>query len=1246
MTIRRLFVEKRPGFDVAAKHLLHEVHEVLGLEAVEGIRIFQRYDVEAMPENLYQMARESIFSEPNQDKIYAEHLPEMQAALLAVELLPGQYDQRADSASQCLQLLSQGQRPQVACAKVYAFFGTLAGTDRAKLAQHLINPVEAREAALEKPVTLDLATQPPQDVPIVEGFLQKSKPALDEMVRELGMAMTPEDLLFCQSYFREEGRDPSLTELRCIDTYWSDHCRHTTFLTAIDDIDIEPGLYAAPIERALRDYYVVHDGYYGKEERDVTLMDMATLGMKALKKAGKLPALDASEEINACSIVVQAEIDGQPEEWLVMFKNETHNHPTEIEGFGGAATCLGGAIRDPLSGRSYVYQAMRISGSGDPRTPLSETRPGKLPQRRITRTAFEGFSSYGNQIGLAAGKVQEVYHPGFVAKRMELGAVIGATPQSHVRRERPTPGDQIVLLGGRTGRDGCGGATGSSKAHDSASLSTCGAEVQKGNPPTERCLQRLFQKEAFSRLVKRCNDFGAGGVCVAVGELAPGLIINLDAVPKKYDGLDGTELAISESQERMACVVSPQDVHALKALADAENVEATVVAEVTESPRLVMRWRDQVIVDLARSFLDTNGVTQHSRAAVAAPDEMLPYPLLPPQGFDRQKSTKENWLHLLSDLNVCSQRGLIEGFDGSIGAATVLAPYGGKHRGTPGQAMAALLPTDGETTTATLMAHGYDPYLSSWSPFHGATYAVAEALAKIVAAGGNPLDCYMTYQEYFERLGQTPLAWGKPVAAMLGGLSAQLQLGIASIGGKDSMSGSFEELTVPPTLVAFAVCPVDARQVLSGDLKGAGHALYCCDLPRTESLTPDFQALLAQWAAVRQAISEGKILSAYVAGQGGIAAAISQMAFGNRVGVRLDDALTQDDLFLPAWGSLVLEAAEGAELPFARRIGETLAEPVLYASVMVLPLAEAEEGWAQPLSSVFPAVELNEAREAPYAPYTERTTHPKANIAKPRALVLSFPGTNCEVDSARAFQQAGAEAEVIVFRNLSPQAVEESIAAIAKSLTQSQILMLPGGFSAGDEPDGSGKFIATTLRNPRIADALMELVTQRDGLVLGICNGFQALLKTGLLPYGEIRVLRENDPTLTYNSIGRHMACHISTVVSSVLSPWMAGCEVGQVHEIPISHGEGRFVCGSAQLLSLQRAGQIVTQYAGEYGKPALQMPHNPNASVWAVEGLCSPDGRIFGKMGHSERIGAHVAKNIPGEKDQRLFASGVAYFR
>ena len=1242
MSVKRIYVEKRPEYAVEARHLLWEIRHILLIKSVTGLRLLNRYDVEGVTDELYQRCLPVVFSEPQVDVTF-DSLPEGGNAVFAVEYLPGQYDQRAASREECIQLVGQCDRPTVRTARVYILTGDMTGDELARIKKHVINPVESREADLAEKATLQQVYDTPDHVETLHGFTAMDAAQVDEFVKKYGLAMDDDDLAFCRDYFASEHRDPTLTEIRMIDTYWSDHCRHTTFLTTIDHADIRK----EAVEKAFRRYLAARETVYGERAatRPVNLMDVATMGGKYLRKIGQTPNIDVSEEINACSIKINVDVDGVEEPWLLMFKNETHNHPTEIEPFGGAATCIGGAIRDPLSGRTYVYQAMRVTGAADPLVPVSETMPGKLPQRKLVTTAAAGYSSYGNQIGLATGLVDEQYHPGYAAKRLEIGAVVGAAPEKNVRREAPVPGDKIVLLGGRTGRDGCGGATGSSKAHNVESLSTCGAEVQKGNAPTERCIQRLFRDAEFAQMVKRCNDFGAGGVCVAVGELAPGLEIELDAVPKKYEGLDGTELAISESQERMACVIEADKVERFKQMAYEENLEATQVAVVTKEARLVMHWRGKTIVDLSRAFLDTNGVTQHARAAVAAPDEREPYLTAQPD-FARGKTVREAWLAMLSDLNICSQKGLVERFDGTIGAGTILAPYGGVYRESPNEAMAALIPTEGETTTATLMSHGYDPYLSEWSPFHGAVYAVTESLAKICAAGGDVSRARLTFQEYFERLGKAERSWGKPAAALLGGLCAQLGFGTASIGGKDSMSGSFEDIHVPPTLVSFAVNAVDAKHVIGTDFKAAGHRIALLTLPVDEALVPQYGKALMLYESLHQAILRGDVLSAHTVGRGGVAAAVSTMAFGSRIGVNLTD-VKEEELFLPRYGSIVCELAEGAPVPAGLAvIGETSEGASLTACGASVTLAEARAAWREPLESVFPSVVESKHTTAPYMPYETRSTaRPAVHVARPRVFIPSFPGTNCELDSAKAFRRAGAETDVFVFRNLTAKGIEESVEAIARGIDQAQIVMLPGGFSAGDEPDGSGKFIATALRNPRIMEAIMNLLNKRDGLMLGICNGFQALIKLGLVPYGEIRTLREDDPTLTFNTIGRHAATHVRTVVSSVKSPWMAGVNVGDVHQVAISHGEGRFVCREAQLKQLMANGQIVTQYATVDGLPAVTMPCNPNGSYWAVEGICSPDGRVLGKMGHSERIGQFVASNIPGEKDQKIFESGVAYF-
>ncbi len=1242
-TVYRAYIEKRPGFDVEANNLLSDLKETLGIKELTGLRLLKRYDLSGLSQEEFDAAKDSVLSEPNCDFVYVDVKPDFPGATwFAVEYLPGQYDVRADSAAQCIQLLTQKERPLVRTATLYALLGDLKEETVNRIKHYIINPVESREAVMgQKPESLEIATTVPEDVKIMTGFLTMDHDALDKMDKELGLAMSTEDLEFCQKYFRdEEHREPTFTEIKVLDTYWSDHCRHTTFHTSLDNIQWpENSLYAKPIQDTYLEYMDIRK-QLGREHKTLCLMDLATIGARELKKRGKLGNFDESEEINACSIVVEATIDGVTAPWLIMFKNETHNHPTEIEPFGGAATCLGGAIRDPLSGRAYVYQAMRITGAGDPRTPVDKTIHGKLPQRKLTRTAAAGYSSYGNQIGLAAGKVQEYYHPGFVAKRLELGAVIAAAPQANVHRERPAAGDVILLIGGKTGRDGCGGATGSSKAHTEDSLQSCGAEVQKGNPLTERNIQRLFRRHEFAKLVKRCNDFGAGGVSVAIGELAPGLKVNLDLVPKKYDGLDGTELAISESQERMAVVVSTADVAAAMALSAEENLEATLVAEVTAEPRLVLQWRGKDIVNLSREFLDTNGVTQHADAVVSEPDANA-------NPFQPQAVTDLlcHWLATLSDLNVCSQKGLVERFDGTIGGATVLEPYGGKTRLTPNEAMAAKLPVKGDTDFCTLMSHGYDPELCSWSPYHGALYAVVESLAKLTAAGGDSSQARLTFQEYFERLAFVPQRWGRPLAALLGGLRGQLEFGTAAIGGKDSMSGTFENMTVPPSLVSFAVVGADARQVVSPEFKGANHVVSLLEVNRGADGLPDFEALRRNFALLHSYIKEEKVLAAHTVGHGGMAAAISKMCFGNMVGFQCTAQFADGDLFVPDYGAILIESE--CELPGFKVIGRTIEEEAIYVNTMRLPLDCAVASWTRPLEKTFPTT-AGEVPAATWQPYTERSTaKPAVTAAKPRVLIPVFPGTNCEFDTARAFEHAGAIAELVLIRNLTAANIEESVQQLVKAINNAQIVAFPGGFSGGDEPDGSGKFIATTFRNPLVKEAMEKLLNERDGLAIGICNGFQALIKLGLVPYGEIRpALATDDPTLTFNNLGRHAATMANTVVASVKSPWLRHANVGDQHAVAISHGEGRFYASPEQVAELVKNGQVAFQYADLDGKPATTMPWNPNGSANAIEGITSPDGRVLGKMGHSERSwDTNLAKNVPGNKDQGLFRAGVEYF-
>ena len=1248
----RVFVEKRPGFDIEAQHILADLRDNLGLTAITGLRFANRYDISGLTAEEFEQAKTTIFSEPNADIVYEETYPlPAEYRVFAMEYLPGQYDQRADSAAQCVQLLTQGERPEVLTARVIGIKGDISDAEFLKIQHYLVNPVESRIASLKKPESLEMKAEIPKDIEIIKGFTSWNQEELAAYYRSMGFAMTLDDLAFCQEYFaKTEGRDPFVTELRVIDTYWSDHCRHTTFLTRLEEIEIEKGALSSAIEQALSAYYAARGEVYGETDRPVSLMDMAVMGMKLLRKRGMIPDLDVSEEINACSIEVPVEIDGQVQTWLVQFKNETHNHPTEIEPFGGAATCLGGAIRDPLSGRSYVYQAMRVTGSGDPRIPFEDTLPGKLPSRKITTGAASGYSSYGNQIGLATGQVTELYDPGYVAKRLEIGAVIGASPKENVVRSVPQEGDVIVLLGGRTGRDGCGGATGSSKAHTEESISTCGAEVQKGNPPTERKIQRLFRNPRISRLIKRCNDFGAGGVCVAIGELADGLTIHLDSVPKKYEGLDGTELAISESQERMAVVLAPKDVYAFTAAAEEENLEATVVAHVTSSPRLCMRWRGNTIVDLSREFLNTNGVTQHAKAYISSPAADKNYRTSVPAMLE-SLPIGEAFEKNLGRLEVCSQKGLSERFDASIGASTVLMPFAGKYQYTPEEAMVAKIPLEhGSTDTATAMSFGYIPGISKWSPFHGAAYAVVESLARLLAVGCDTSHARLTFQEYFERLHDNPKRWGKPAAALLGAFLAQEKMGVPSIGGKDSMSGSFEDLDVPPTLVSFAVAMTTASSTLSAAFIKAGEKAFLLPLPvDSESQLPDWEKVRKLYAHIFTLMREGKISTASSVHEGGAAASVAKMSFGNQIGFSFERNLSRQLLFAPLCGSLIVTAEssslfEGFEVCY---LGQTIEKPSIFLEGDELPLSRLIQTWTGTLESIFPihAQADTEMEEIPL--YLQRNgASPSIHAAKPRVFIPVFPGTNCEIDTARAFEQAGAQPEILVVRNLTAAGIEETIERMAASIRKSQIVMLPGGFSGGDEPDGSGKFIATTFRNPRIAEAVTELLEQRDGLMLGICNGFQALIKLGLVPYGKITALSSSDPTLTFNTLGRHVSRMAYTRMTSVKSPWLSMVNAGDIFSVPVSHGEGRFVADEPTLRRLAENGQIATQYCTPCGKPSMDIEWNPNGSVCAIEGITSPDGRVFGKMGHSERKGDNLYKNVPGAKDQLIFNSGVAYFK
>lgn len=1228
--VYRIYVEKKPGFDGEAQALQNELCSLLGIEQLTGLRLLNRYDVEGIDQALFDQCVSTVFSEPPVDDTYTE-LPAWSDSCFAVEYLPGQFDQRADSAAECIQLISQGERPLVRSARVYLLEGALSDAQIDAIKKYVINPVEAREASLETRATLKMEYPVPAAVAVLEGFNQLDEAGLADFIREKGLAMDLGDIKFCQEYFRTEQRDPTITEIKMIDTYWSDHCRHTTFGTILTDVKIDDKVVQAAFER-----YMALREELGRTEKPRCMMDLATIGAKALKKRGVLTNLDESDEINACTVKIKCDVDGEDQDWLFLFKNETHNHPTEIEPFGGAATCIGGAIRDPLSGRSYVYQAMRVTGAGDPLVPVSETLSGKLPQRKLVTTAAAGYSSYGNQIGLATGQVDEIYHPGYVAKRMEIGAVVGATPASHVRRECPAPGDVIVLLGGRTGRDGIGGATGSSKAHNLDSLESCGAEVQKGNAPIERKLQRLFRREDACRMIKRCNDFGAGGVSVAIGELADGLYIDLNKVTKKYEGLDGTELAISESQERMAVALAPEDVDAFIALANEENLEATPVARVTEEKRLNMVWNGTSIVNISREFLNSNGVEKHQTVHVQKSSVWHPQW----SGVTFGQKMK----HMVGDLNVCSKKGLSERFDSTIGAATVLMPFGGAYQLTPQNAMAAKLPVDGETNTCSGMAWGYNPFLTSADPYTGARLAVVESVTKLVASGFRYEDAYLTFQEYFERLGSQPERWGKPLAALLGALDAQLGLEIASIGGKDSMSGSFEQLDVPPTLVSFATAIGRADRVVSTEFKKPESSVVLLrPLIDPESGCPDFASLKANYKIAEQMVEQGIVASASSVGYGGLAEALFKMGLGNRIGFRMTADMTTSQMFAPMYGALVLEMV--SDTPAGELLGETTVDYTLCCCGETLDMAQLQEIWEQKLEPVYPyrksgpAVEkLSTTIAAPAAP--------KVGVAKPKVVIPVFPGTNCEYDTARAFARAGADPEILVVRNLTPADVTASCEALVRAIGESQIVMLPGGFSGGDEPDGSAKFIASFFRNPAVTEAVRELLQKRDGLMLGICNGFQALIKLGLATTGDICPITEESPTLTFNTIGRHQSMLVRTRIASTGSPWLSQCAPGEEHTIAISHGEGRFVAPQSVLETLVKNGQVATQYVDLEGQPTMDQRFNPNGSVLAIEGITSPDGRVFGKMGHSERSGDYLYKNVFGDKYQPIFEGGVNYFK
>ncbi len=1232
--VYRIYVEKKPGFDGEAQHLQNELKTLLGMQGLAKLRLLNRYDVEGISAELFDACVSTVFSEPPVDDTYAT-LPRGKGVAFAVEYLPGQFDQRADSASECIQLISQGERPAVRSARVYMLEGTLSEADQAAIKKYVINPVEAREASMEEKQTLKATYAIPTEVKTLEGFNALDAAGLDDFRAAQGLAMDDGDIAFCQSYFRGEQREPTITEIKMIDTYWSDHCRHTTFGTLLDEVQIDDAAVQAAFSR-----YMALRAELGREKKPRCLMDLATIGAKALKARGILKNLDESEEINACTVKIQCDVNGKNEDWLFLFKNETHNHPTEIEPFGGAATCIGGAIRDPLSGRSYVYQAMRVTGAADPLAPASETLEGKLPQRKLVTTAAAGYASYGNQIGLATGEVHELYHPGYAAKRMEIGAVVGATPADHVRRECPAPGDVVILLGGRTGRDGIGGATGSSKAHKLESLETCGAEVQKGNAPVERKLQRLFRRKDACAMIKRCNDFGAGGVSVAIGELADGLKIDLNQVTKKYDGLDGTELAISESQERMAVALAPEDADAFIAIAHEENLEATPVAVVTKTPRLVMEWNGKAIVDISRDFLNTDGAEKHQNVHVEKAAAWQPQ--WAGDTFGAQMET------LVSDLNVCSQKGLAERFDSTIGAATVLMPFGGKYQLTPEMGMAAKLPVDGETTTCSGMAWGFNPYLMSADCYRGALLSVVESVTKLVAMGFCYEDAYLTFQEYFERLNTAPARWGKPLAALLGALDAQMGLGIGAIGGKDSMSGSFEKLDVPPTLVSFATAIGHTQNVCSAEFKAVGSNVVLLSPVYTDGCVPDLESQKQVYAAVENLIAQGNVRAAASVGFGGVAEAIFKMGLGNRIGFALTDSeLCRAELFRPLYGSFVLELADGVVL--GRPLGKTIEDYRIEAFGEHLNSAWLQEVWERKLEPVFPYRKAGDCVETLTAALKTPAAAPKVGVAKPKVIIPVFPGTNCEYDTARAFCRAGAEPQVLVINNMTPAAVAESCQALVKAIRESQIVMLPGGFSGGDEPDGSAKFIAAFFRAPAVTEAVRELLQKRDGLMLGICNGFQALVKLGLLPYGDIRPIAAEDPTLTFNTIGRHQSMLVRTRIAAAGSPWLARCKPGEVYTVAVSHGEGRFVAPEKALRAMLENGQVATQYVDLDGNPTMDLRYDPNGSVLAIEGITSPDGRIFGKMGHAERCGDALYKNVPGkpgEKEEPIFASGVDYFR
>ena len=1249
--VRRVYVEKKPAFAVQAKELKHEVSSYLGIKSVTAVRVLIRYDVENISDEVFDKACKTVFAEPPVDDLYLENFEAAEGSrIFSVEFLPGQFDQRADSAVQCVQFLDENAQPIIRSATTYVIEGTITDEEFDAIKHHCINPVDSRETGLQKPETLVTVFPEPEDVKIFDGFKEMPEAELKELYDSLNLAMTFKDFQHIQHYFKEEEkRDPSMTEIRVLDTYWSDHCRHTTFSTELTDVKFDEGDYKAPIVDTYKKYLADREELYkGRKDKFVCLMDLALMAMKKLKAEGKLADQEESDEINACSIVVPVDVDGKEEEWLINFKNETHNHPTEIEPFGGAATCLGGAIRDPLSGRTYVYQAMRVTGAADPTVSVKDTLKGKLPQKKLVREAAHGYSSYGNQIGLATGAVKEIYHPNYVAKRMEIGAVLGAAPRRAVIRETSDPGDIIILLGGRTGRDGCGGATGSSKVHTEESIETCGAEVQKGNAPTERKIQRLFRREEVSKLIKKCNDFGAGGVSVAIGELADGLQIDLDKVPKKYAGLDGTEIAISESQERMAVVVDPKDVDEFMKYASEENLEATKVAVVTEDPRLVLSWRGKEIVNLSRAFLDTNGAHQETTVAVDIPnrkDSILVR--------EEVKDVREKWLDMLKDLNVCSQKGLVEMFDGSIGAASVFMPHGGKYQKTETQAMVAKLPVlTGDCDTVSMMSYGFDPYLSTWSPYHGAIYAVTESIAKIVAAGGDYSKIRFTFQEYFRRMTEDPHRWSQPFAALLGAYSAQLGYGLPSIGGKDSMSGTFEDIDVPPTLVSFAVDIAKEKDIITPELKKAGDKLVWLRIETDNYDIPVYEKVMDQYGKFTEDIHSGKIVAAYALDRHGIAAAVSKMAFGNGMGVKIEHDVDARDVFAPAFGDIIAEvpADKVSELGITYTvIGEVTDSAAIEYNDVKIALDEAVSAWEETLEKVFPTNSGAEGQDAKVETGLYDTSDIYIcdhKIAQPTVFIPVMPGTNCEYDSAKAFERAGAKVITKVFRNMSASDIVDSVEVFEKAIEQSQIIMFPGGFSAGDEPDGSAKFFATAFKNAKMKEAVEKLLNERDGLALGICNGFQALIKLGLVPNGEITGQQPDSPTLTYNTIGRHISKMVYTKVVTNKSPWLREAELGGVYTNPASHGEGRFVANKEWLDKLFANGQVATQYCDPEGNITMNEEWNVNGSYCAIEGITSPDGRVLGKMAHSERRNRSVAMNIYGEQDMKIFESGVKYFK